>query len=90
MFFTLLTLKAPGSALRMATFAPSSHPPMLCEHNHAVINDGGGNAIGGICGESFETDEGLPTFEDCLLSNSGGANSVRDTQACEKNLPTQW
>ena len=79
-------LKAPGSVLRMATFAPSSHPPMLCEHNHAVINGGGGDTVGGICGESFETDDGLPTFEDCLLSTVGGGNSIRETQVFNNHL----
>ena len=61
----------------MATFAPSSQPPMLCEHNHGVINGSSGDIIEGICGESFETDDGLPSFEDCLLPNTGVANNVR-------------
>ena len=61
----------------MATFAPSSQPPMLCEHNHGVINGTSGDIIEGICGGSFETDDGLPSFEDCLLTNTGVANNVR-------------
>ena len=63
----------------MATFAPTAHPPILCEHNHGVINEGNGEAIEQVCGgESFETDDGLPSFEDCLVTNSGGVtNTVR-------------
>ena len=65
----------------MATFAPSAQHPMICEHNHELLNSGDGNVIEGICGESFETDDGLPSFEDCLLPNNSNANNVR-TQEC--------
>ena len=61
----------------MATFAPSAQHPMICEHNHELLNSGDGNVIEGICGESFETDDGLPSFEDCLLPNNSNANNVR-------------
>ena len=63
--------------MRMATFAPTSHPPMLCEHNHGVINGSSGDIIEDVCGESFETDDGLPSFEDCLMTTTGGASNVR-------------
>ena len=65
----------------MATFAPSAQHPMICEHNHELLNSGDDNVIEGICGESFETDDGLPSFEDCLLPNNSNANNVR-TQEC--------
>ena len=68
----------------MATFAPAAHPPILCEHNHGVINESNGEAIEQVCGgESFETDDGLPTFEDCLVTNTGGGTStVRTDLIC--------
>ena len=68
----------------MATFAPSAHPPILCEHNHGVINESNGEAIEQVCGgESFETDDGLPSFEDCLVTNTGGGTStVRTNLIC--------
>lgn len=68
----------------MATFAPAAHPPILCEHNHGVINDTNGEVIEGVCGgESFETDDGLPSFEDCLVTNTGGGtNTVRTNFIC--------
>ena len=70
--------------MRMATFAPAAHPPILCEHSHGVINDTNGEVIEGVCGgESFETDDGLPSFEDCLVTNAGsGANTVRTNFIC--------
>ena len=74
----------------MATFAPSAHPPIICEHEHALpLNDGTVVANAGatttICGESFETDDdGLPTFEDCCDMNGGGGaggpNGAGDTK----------
>ena len=79
-FIDLILKGAP--TVRMATFAPSKHPPMLCEHTHAMITDGGDTTAGGICSESFDTDDGLPTFDDCMIVNSGGANSGRNTQVC--------
>ena len=68
----------------MATFAPAAHPPILCEHNHGVINESNGEAIEEVCGrESFETDDGLPSFEDCLVTNTGGGTStVRTDLIC--------
>ena len=71
----------------MATFAPSSHPPMLCEHNHGVINGTSDDMIDNVCGESFETDEdGLPSFEDCLGANTNGVNNVSNTEFVKKNI----
>ena len=29
-----------------------------------------------LLGESFETDDGLPSFEDCLVTNTGGGTST--------------
>ena len=76
-------IKASGSTVRMATFAPAAHPPILCEHNHGIINESNGEAIEQVCGgESFETDDGLPSFEDYLSTNGGGTNNVRTKFLC--------
>ena len=67
----------------MATFAPAAHPPILCEHNHGIVNESNGEAIEQVCGgESFETDDGLPSFEDYLSTNGGGTNNVRPKFVC--------
>ena len=80
-------MQASGSTVRMATFAPSSHPPMLCEHNHGVINGTSDDMIDNVCGESFETDEdGLPSFEDCLGANTNGVNNVSNTEFVKKTF----